>query len=273
MAQSVDRRRIVYGPLMVSLLSRILGIAGTAAKGAPDDVDELSRPAPAAGARQSDEPTGRAASASEKTVRPSPPRAPAQRRAPGPAGSAGEPPSAPERTGVGVYDVASRGLPDIVYSPDPDGEPDPGEVVWTWVPYEEDAYRGKDRPVLVLARQADPGGRLVVTQMTNRDHDRDAAQEARWGRYWHDVGTGDWDSRGRPSEVRLDRLLVVEPSAVRREGATMCRDVFDGVVAALRAHWARSVHGDAGGCRPGAGRVVRKRDAPHAADGERARSC
>ena len=55
MAQSVDRRWIVYGPLMVSLLSRILGIAGTATKSAPDDVDKLSRPAPAAGARQSDE--------------------------------------------------------------------------------------------------------------------------------------------------------------------------------------------------------------------------
>ncbi|GAB5080487.1 hypothetical protein ARTHROSP310_36360 [Arthrobacter sp. AD-310] len=28
----------------------------------------------------------------------------------------------------------------------PDGEPDPGEVVWTWVPYQEDHGRGKDRP-------------------------------------------------------------------------------------------------------------------------------
>ena len=139
--------------------------------------------------------------------------------------------------GVIVYDVAARGLPDFTYSPDPDGEADPGEVVWTWVPYEEDASRGKDRPVLVLARRADAGGRLVVAQMTSKDHDRDSVQEARWGRYWHDVGSGDWDPRGRPSEVRLDRLLVVEPAAVRREGATMRRDVFDGVVAALRAHW------------------------------------
>ena len=234
MVQSVDHRRIVYGPLMASLLSRILSIAGTAAKGAADNVaDGLNRPAPAAGARQSDEPTGRTTTASEKTARPSPPLAPAQRRGPGPADSAGEPP----RAGASVYDVASLGLPDIIYSPDPDGEPDPGEVVWTWVPYEEDASRGKDRPVLVLARQADADGRLVVAQMTSRDHDRDAAQEARWGRYWHDVGTGEWDSRGRPSEVRLDRLLVVDPAAVRREGAAMRRDVFDGVAEALRAHW------------------------------------
>lgn len=238
MARPSDHRRIVYGPLMASLLSRILSIAGAAAKGAADNVaDGLNRPAPAAGARQSDEPTGRTTTASEKTARPSPPLAPAQRRGPGNADSAGEPPSAPSRAGASVYDVASLGLPDITYSPDPDGEPDPGEVVWTWVPYEEDASQGKDRPVLVLARRADAGGRLVVAQMTSKDHDRDSVQEARWGRYWHDVGSGDWDPRGRPSEVRLDRLLVVEPAAVRREGATMRRDVFDGVVAALRAHW------------------------------------
>ncbi|MCR2053304.1 type II toxin-antitoxin system PemK/MazF family toxin [Actinomyces bowdenii] len=134
---------------------------------------------------------------------------------------------------VAVYDVAALGLPEFTYSPDPDGDADPGEVVWTWVPYEEDAARGKDRPVLVLARVR---GMLVVAQMTSKDHDRDASQEARWGRYWHDVGSGPWDSRGRPSEVRLDRLLSVEPTAVRREGATMPRATFEAVVAALRAH-------------------------------------
>ena len=140
--------------------------------------------------------------------------------------------------GVTVYDVAARGLPDFTYSPDPDGEADPGEVVWTWVPYEEDASQGKDRPVLVLARQGTgPSARLVVSQMTSQDHDLDAAQEAHWGRYWHDVGTGAWDSQGRPSEVRLDRLLLVSPEAVRREGATMDRRTFDGVVSALREHW------------------------------------
>ncbi|MDY3678260.1 MAG: type II toxin-antitoxin system PemK/MazF family toxin [Actinomyces urogenitalis] len=143
-------------------------------------------------------------------------------------------PTTPASTSVLPYDVARLGLPDFVYAPDPDGDADPGEVVWTWVPYEEDASRGKDRPVLVLARER---GRLVVAQMTSKDHDRDAEQEARWGRYWHDVGSGAWDRQGRPSEVRLDRLLLVAPEAVRREGATMDRGTFNGVVAALRAHW------------------------------------
>jgi hypothetical protein len=40
----------------------------------------------------------------------------------------------------------------LVYSPNLDGRADPGEVVWTWVTYEEDPSRGKDRPVLVVGR-------------------------------------------------------------------------------------------------------------------------
>ncbi|MDO5699978.1 MAG: type II toxin-antitoxin system PemK/MazF family toxin [Bowdeniella nasicola] len=131
---------------------------------------------------------------------------------------------------IGEYDT-SRGLPRFTYAPEPDGEADPGEVVWTWVPYEEDASQGKDRPVLVLARD---GGDLIVAQLTSKDHDRDAEQEAHWGRYWMDIGTGAWDRRGRPSEVRLDRLLWVEPSAIRREGGRLAEDRFREVTAALR---------------------------------------
>ena len=42
---------------------------------------------------------------------------------------------------------------DIAYAPTPDGRPDPGEVVWTWVPYEDDPSQGKDRPVLLIGRE------------------------------------------------------------------------------------------------------------------------
>lgn len=115
------------------------------------------------------------------------------------------------------------------YAPVPNGRPDPGEVVWAWVPYEEDASRGKDRPVLVL----EVSGEVVYAlQLTSQDHDRDAAQEARAGRYWMDIGTGDWDRQRRPSEVRLNRLLTLPADAVRREGAALDRHVFDRVVAA-----------------------------------------
>ena len=128
---------------------------------------------------------------------------------------------------------------DVSYSPEPDGLPDPGEVVWTWVPYEDDPQQGKDRPVLVLARVAGPvgpidtaGPDLLCLQLTSKDHDRDAAQEESWGRHWMDVGTGDWDRERRPSEVRLDRLLHLPEAEVRREGAALDREVFDEVLAA-----------------------------------------
>ena len=117
----------------------------------------------------------------------------------------------------------------IRYSPSRNGLPDPGEVVWAWVPFEEDPTQGKDRPVLVIAcnRQT-----VIALPLTSKDHDRDAAQEARAGRFWMDVGTGDWDRERRPSEVRLNRALVLDVSAVRREGGAMPKQVFDAVVAA-----------------------------------------
>jgi hypothetical protein len=121
------------------------------------------------------------------------------------------------------------------YSPEADGLPDPGEVVWAWVAYEDDPSQGKDRPVLVVGRD---GGTLLCLQLTSKDHDRDAEDEARYGRYWMDVGSGGWDGEGRPSEVRLDRLLRLPESGVRREGAALDRALFDEVVAEARTHHA-----------------------------------
>ncbi len=120
------------------------------------------------------------------------------------------------------------------YAPVADDRADPGEVVWAWVPYEEDASQGKDRPVLVIGRE---GPVLLALQLTSQDHDRDAAQEARAGRHWVDVGSGGWDHRRRPSEARVDRLLRLEPGAVRRTGAQLDREIFDRVVAQVRRHY------------------------------------
>ena len=129
--------------------------------------------------------------------------------------------------------------PGIVYAPEIDGEPDPGEVVWGWVPYEDDPSQGKDRPVILLARgTGELDGQWLGLMLTSKDHDRDAAEEERWGRYWMDVGSGGWDREGRPSEVRLDRLLVLDDSAIRREGAALDEADFEAVVAAAREHHA-----------------------------------
>jgi hypothetical protein len=108
---------------------------------------------------------------------------------------------------------------------------DPGEVVWTWVPYEEDHSQGKDRPVLVIGHD---GPWLLALPLTSKDHDHDAAQEARDGRHWTDIGSGTWDNHSRNSEVRVDRILRVDPAGVRRQGAVLDEGRFNRVAAAVR---------------------------------------
>jgi hypothetical protein len=114
------------------------------------------------------------------------------------------------------------------YRPHDDDRPDPGEIVWAWVPFEEGDGRGKDRPVLVVGRDGDA---LLGLMLSSKDHDLDAADEARHGRHWIDIGSGPWDRQGRPSEVRVDRVLRIDPDDVRREGATLDRERFEAVAA------------------------------------------
>ena len=120
-----------------------------------------------------------------------------------------------------------------------DGDADPGEVVWTWVPYQEDASVGKDRPAVVIGAQ---GEGVYILQLTSKDHTREAAQEAAAGRYWFDIGTGAWDSKGRPSEVRLDRALWVKATDVRREGSILPEVTWRRIVDALEGHY--RTHGE-----------------------------
>lgn len=124
-------------------------------------------------------------------------------------------------------------MPSLDYEPRPDGRPDPGEVVWTWVPFQEDHSRGKDRPVLLVGRD---GPWLLGVPLTSKDHDRDAAQERAAGRIWVDVGAGAWDREGRPSEARVDRIVRIDAAAVRREGAVLDRPTFAVVAEAIAAH-------------------------------------
>ena len=152
--------------------------------------------------------------------------------APGPNISRYERPRAVRRSRSGTLQLLFTSLGPVTrveYAPEADGEPDPGEVVWGWVPYEDDPAQGKDRPVLLLALRGD---RWLGLMLSSQDHDLDADDEARHGRYWIDVGTGGWDSAGRASEVRLDRLLELDPATIRREGSALDEEIFRAVLAA-----------------------------------------
>jgi len=78
---------------------------------------------------------------------------------------------------------------------------------------------------------------LLGLQVTSQDHDRDAAQEAAVGRYWTDIGTGEWDNQRRPSEVRVNRLIRIDPETVRRVGAILDQRIFDGVARQVLRHY------------------------------------
>ena len=119
----------------------------------------------------------------------------------------------PERGGAHTY----RGPVAWEYSPEMDGDPDPGEIVWAWVSFEEDAHLGKDRPIAILGRAEDR--RLVGMMLSSRDHGDD--------RNWLAIGSGPWDHEGRRSWLRRDRLLAVRADAVRREGAVLPRSLIN----------------------------------------------
>ena len=110
----------------------------------------------------------------------------------------------------------------ISYEPCADDDPDPGEVVWTWVAYEDDPAHGKDRPVVVIGRDGALDAAVALTSKRGRRGDT------------VEVGRGQWDIGGRTSYAKLDRILRIDPAAMRREGAILDRERFDRLVAALR---------------------------------------
>ena len=128
--------------------------------------------------------------------------------------------SAPRPERGGASDFHGRLTPE--YAPRRDGEPDPGEVVWVWVPYEEDPAQGKDRPVVVVGRDRDDPDLLVALMLSSKEHDGDP--------HWHPIGTGTWDGEHRPSWVRVDRPLALPREAVRREGSALEAQLFLAVV-------------------------------------------
>ncbi|WP_406069194.1 type II toxin-antitoxin system PemK/MazF family toxin [Micromonospora sp. NBC_01638] len=139
----------------------------------------------------------------------------------------------PRRTGPAPAQVARRRQVsalqrrELTYAPERDGQADPGEIVWTWVPYEDDPRQGKDRPVLVVGRHSRTLFGLMLSSQSERDGQR----------HWFALGPGEWDRDNRPSWVRLDRVLTMREDSIRREGAVLDRPRFDRVGQALRASY------------------------------------
>lgn len=141
---------------------------------------------------------------------------------PSTANSSAPKPSAPASTVASNgsdYPGDYRDMINFEYSPSLDGDADPGEIVWTWVPFEEDHSQGKDRPVLLVGRD---GEYLLALMMTSKDHNNREHADSNY----LDIGSGPWDPQGRASEVKLNRVIRVRPDSMRREGAIMPEDTF-----------------------------------------------
>ena len=164
--------------------------------------------------------------------------------------------ASPGRFGPGAtveIDPRRVGKVRLTHNPRTDGAADPGEIVWTWVPYEERDGRGKDRPVLVVATE--PSGSVLGVALTSKPHDD------RWDVA---IGSGPWDSAGRPSWVRLERVFRLQQSGVRRAGVGLDARRFASVAAALSARygWTVGTPSRTAAARPGLRGLLRRLFAP-----------
>ena len=163
-----------------------------------------------------------------------PPARPVATRSGATTADAVDPATAPARGGSTATVEIAR--PDekslrITYAPDRDGAPDAGEIVWTWVPFAENDGRGKDRPVLVIGRQDET--RVFAVRLTSKAHDGE--------RDFLAIGTGEWDSQGRPSWIDIDQVYSVHDAGMRREASALDRDRFLRVADALHERYGWSV--------------------------------
>ena len=134
---------------------------------------------------------------------------------------------------TGAYPGDFVGTPTMEYSPAPDGKPDPGEIVWTWVPFEDNHRKGKDRPVLLIGRDGRWLLGVMLTSKLRGSAPRGARGTGQRAPNRVSIGVGLWDRQGRPSEVKVDRIIRVDPRRIRREGATLDAARFAAVAEAV----------------------------------------
>lgn len=115
----------------------------------------------------------------------------------------------------------------IYYAPDMDGQADPGEVIWVWIQPDLPDYPARERAMVVVGRTQHILLGLLISP--NPEH----AEEDNW----IDIGSGGWDIAGRQCWVRLDKILEVPESTIRRQGAIIPRRRFERIAHRLRSEY------------------------------------
>lgn len=115
----------------------------------------------------------------------------------------------------------------IFYAPDMDGQVDPGEVVWFWAPTSDVDPSPLERALVVIGRHGPDILGLLTSP--NPIHQREDS--------WLDIGAGPWDETGRQSWVRLDKVVKLPETSIRRQGAVIPQSRFERIANRLRADY------------------------------------
>ena len=115
----------------------------------------------------------------------------------------------------------------IVYSPDMDGQADPGEVVWIPLQLEGEDAALRERAVVVVGRHDQYLLGMLISTRTEHSEQPE----------WLFIGSGFWNEDPKPSWVRMDRILLIPESGIRRAGAMMPRRRFELIAARLRGDY------------------------------------
>jgi len=132
----------------------------------------------------------------------------------------------PPTSGGSGGSLRQHALPDVApgdvrfaYRPrHPDGHPDPGEVVWAHVPFEDNPKVGKNRPVLIVGRTKD--GNLVGVQLTSKTHHPGSIPI-------------EWGDKNIASHIRPERFIQVDKSNYFKEGSYIKKPKFQDIVNTL----------------------------------------
>ncbi|MDO4910377.1 MAG: hypothetical protein Q3972_01380 [Corynebacterium sp.] len=110
----------------------------------------------------------------------------------------------------------------MYYAPTMDGQAEPGEIVWIKV---DDLH--EERAILVIGRTK----RALLGQLISPHGDHSKEEN------WVDIGSGAWDDKGRSCWLRLDKIIEISESGVRRQGTIMPQNCFDRVSARMRSEY------------------------------------
>lgn len=81
--------------------------------------------------------------------------------------------------------------------------------------------------MLVIGRES--GTRVYAVRLTSKSHEGD--------RDFLALGTGEWDTQGRPSWVDIEQLYLVHDKGMRREAAVLDRERFSRIAVALNGRY------------------------------------